>query len=60
MDSISERFGSARLAKAIWWLTNGSRVSSEVSKLVIVNPDITSVGDSLFRNAPGQTYRSVK
>jgi hypothetical protein len=60
MDSISEGFDSARLAKAIWWLTNGSRVSSEVAKLVIFNPDITSVSDSLFRNAPGQTYRSVK
>jgi hypothetical protein len=51
MDSISELFGSVRHAKAIWWLTNGSRVSFEVTKLVIVNPDITSVGDSLFRDA---------
>jgi hypothetical protein len=45
--------------KDIWWLTNGSRVSPEIAKLVIVHPDIASVGDAPFGGTPGQTYRHI-
>jgi len=43
-----------------WWLSNGSGVSSETAELVILNADIVLVGDALFRNTPGQTFRVVK
>jgi len=43
-----------------WWLSNGSGVSSETAELVILNADIVSVGDALFHNTPGQTFRVVK
>jgi hypothetical protein len=40
----------------VWWLSNGRSVSPEIAKFVIVNADIMSVGDSLFRNVPAQTF----
>jgi len=43
-----------------WWLSNGSGVSPETAELVILNADIVSVGDALFHNTPGQTFRVVK
>jgi len=42
------------------WLSNGSGMSSETAELVILNADIVSVGDALFRsNTTGQTFRVV-
>jgi hypothetical protein len=38
----------------LWWLTDGSRVSPEVAKLVVINPLV--VGDALFLNVRSQTY----
>jgi len=43
-----------------WWLSDGSGVSSETAKLVILNADIVSVGDALFNNTPGQIFRVVR
>jgi hypothetical protein len=44
----------------MWWLSNGTRVSPEVAKLLVINSNIVSVGDALFCNASGQTYRFVR
>jgi len=35
-------------------------VSPEIAKFVIVKADIVSVGDSLFRNVPAQTFHFVE
>ena len=35
----------------------GDGVQSEVAALVIVRANIVSVGDGLFRNVPGQTFK---
>jgi hypothetical protein len=40
-----------------WWLSDGARVPGEVARLVVISADITSVGDSLFKNTVAQTYR---
>jgi hypothetical protein len=42
-----------------WWLGDGRPVQREIAEMVTVNADITSVGDGLFRNLPGQTYRFI-
>jgi hypothetical protein len=41
------------------WLGDGRPVQREIAKLVTINADISSVGDGLFRNVPGQTYRFI-
>jgi hypothetical protein len=43
----------------VWTLTNGCRVNSSVAAVVIVNPNIVSVGDGLFGDASTQTYRFI-
>jgi hypothetical protein len=48
-----EKFGTR------WWLGDGRPVQREIAKLVTINADISSVGDGLFRNVPGQTYRFI-
>jgi hypothetical protein len=43
----------------VWTLSNGCRVSTQVAAVVIVDPDIASVGDGLFDDGSTQTYRYV-
>ena len=40
-----------------WALSNGHQVSDDVAKLVITSASVTGVGDALFRDCPGQTWR---
>jgi len=42
-----------------WWLSDGRPVQPEIAKLVAIDANIISVGDGLFRNVPGQTYRFI-
>jgi hypothetical protein len=44
----------------VWRLTNGRAVSLEIAKLVTTSSDVVSVGDSLFCNTSGQTFRVAK
>ena len=43
--------------RPIWRLSSGPFVMSEVAAAVIASQDVTDVGDSLFPNHPGQTWR---
>jgi hypothetical protein len=43
----------------VWTLSNGCRVSPTIAAVVIVNPNIVSVGDGLFNDGSAQTYRYV-
>jgi len=43
----------------VWTLTNGCRVSPSIAAVVIANPIVASVGDSLFNDGSSQTYRFV-
>jgi hypothetical protein len=49
------RYGAPR-----WRLTNGCEVHPEVARMVIRNPSITSVGDTLFVGCLAQTFRYVE
>jgi hypothetical protein len=40
-----------------WWLSNGRRVRSNIARVVTLNPNVISVGGSLFADVPAQTYR---
>lgn len=43
--------------RALWSLSTGQFVRPEVAAVLIASPDITSLGDNLFRNMPGQSWR---
>jgi hypothetical protein len=59
------RYGGAKLhlhyehSRPIWGLSTGEFVPADVAALVISNPAVVSVGDSLFRDLPGQTWRWI-
>jgi hypothetical protein len=40
-----------------WRLSGGSKVSDEVARRVIINPEVIGGGDSLFPNTTPQTWR---
>jgi hypothetical protein len=41
-----------------WWtLSTGEEVHRDVAKLVIASSSVVGVGDALFRDVPGQTWR---
>jgi hypothetical protein len=43
-----------------WLLSDVSSVSDEIAKLLIVDHRVINVGDALFKNMPGQTWRYVE
>jgi hypothetical protein len=43
--------------RALWSLSTGVFITSEVAALIIARPEVVAVGDGLFRNVPGQTWR---
>jgi hypothetical protein len=43
----------------IWWLSNGRHIPNEIAQAVI-QPNVASVGDALFHDAPSQTYRWIE
>ena len=43
--------------RPIWRLSSGQFVPADVAAVVIAKEVIVAVGDSLFANAPGQTWR---
>jgi hypothetical protein len=45
---------------AVWRLSDGTCVSSEIAKTVILDPDVVSVGDALFQDMPVQTFCFVE
>jgi hypothetical protein len=50
-----------RRAGPIWWLSrSGRKLDPKVAKVVIQNPRVAEVGDSLFEGSPAQTYRYVE
>jgi hypothetical protein len=40
-----------------WLLSDGSTVTDAVAKIVTADHRVLSVGDALFKNMPGQTWR---
>jgi hypothetical protein len=40
-----------------WRLSGGSSVPNEVAKLVVADPRVLAVGDTLFKDLPSQTWR---
>jgi hypothetical protein len=46
-------------AGPVWRLAAGRRLHDAVARMVIVNPNVISVGDALFESAPSQTYRWI-
>jgi hypothetical protein len=44
----------------MWRLSDGTCVSSEIAKTVILDPDVVSVGDALFQDMPVQTFCFVE
>jgi hypothetical protein len=38
-------------------LSDGSSVTDGVAKVVVADPRVVGVGDALFENMPGQTWR---
>jgi hypothetical protein len=40
-----------------WCLSDGRAVDDEIAKVVVKNPHVVGVGDSLFKNTPSQTWR---
>jgi hypothetical protein len=43
-----------------WLLSDGSSVTDAVAKIVTADPRVVGVGDALFKNMPGQTWRYVE
>lgn len=44
-----------------WWiLSTGQLVSEDVAAILIARPEIQAVGDGLFHDLPGQTWRYVE
>jgi hypothetical protein len=43
-----------------WLLSDGTSVTDEVAKIVTADRRVLSVGDALFKNMPGQTWRYVE
>jgi hypothetical protein len=41
----------------VWALSDGREVRPDIAELVIIHPGVVGVGDALFHDAPGQTYR---
>ena len=46
--------------RTIWKLSTGSFVTPEAAAVVIASNDVVGVGDSLFPDHPGQTWRYVQ
>ena len=46
--------------RAIWRLSSGPFVTSQAAAIVIASDFIVGVGDSLFPDHPGQTWRYVQ
>ena len=44
----------------VWCLSGGRHIPNEVARVAIQNPQVVSVGDSLFRDTRPQTYRWVE
>jgi hypothetical protein len=42
---------------AHWFLSNNEKVDAEIAELIIKDPRVAAVGDSLFEGEPGQTWR---
>jgi signal-transduction protein with cAMP-binding, CBS, and nucleotidyltransferase domain len=40
-----------------WLLSDGTSVTEEVPKIMTADHRVLSVGDALFKNMPGQTWR---
>ena len=43
-----------------WLLSDGTSVTDAVAKLVTADPRVVSVGDALFKDMPGQTWRYIE
>lgn len=43
-----------------WRLSSGEFVTSETAREVTAHPNVAGVGDALFQNVPGQTWRFVE
>jgi hypothetical protein len=46
--------------RALWRLSGGSFVPTDVAAVVISHPCVVSVGDALFPDTPAQTWRFVE
>lgn len=40
-----------------WQLSNGPRLTADVARVVVANPDVVAVDHALFRNTKAQTWR---
>ena len=45
--------------RAIWRLSPGRPVTSEIASVITHSPNVVALGDSLFPDHPGQTWRYV-
>ena len=45
--------------RAMWRLSGGRVVPAEIAAIVIIHAAVISVGDGLFQNVPGQSWRHV-
>ena len=45
--------------RAIWRLSPGPPVTSEIAGVITHDPNVVALGDSLFPDHPGQTWRYV-
>ena len=45
--------------RAIWRLSPGPPVTSEIASVITHSPNVVALGDSLFPDHPGQTWRYV-
>jgi hypothetical protein len=43
-----------------WVLTDGREVQPEIARLVITQPSVAGVGDGLFGDCHGQTWRYIE
>ena len=46
--------------RAVWVLTDGREVRPDIARLVIDGPSVVGVGDGLFGDCLGQTWRYVE
>jgi hypothetical protein len=46
--------------RPLWSLSGGRTVSAETAEVLICNASVVPVGDALFNDMPGQTWRYVQ
>jgi len=70
LASVGEVLGAMKKGEALhlqyenngplWSLSGGRKVAADAAALLIDNASVAPVGDALFANIPGQTWRYVR